>query len=249
MDYKWALRTIDTLYAAALGEEEWEPVLNRLSDGMDGIAGTVEIHRVEDRSVAHLETVGLDLQAMYDYMRDYNYNPRSDFAHQFKSGLICHDHLMLTEAEMDHDPFYQELLASNGVRYFVSAQAPIMDGSFIALLSVQRRAREGAVTAEQLALMEILEPHIKRSLSLWWNRVRDRIDPDRLVRRLESFGLTAAECQLARCLALGESLPDYARRNDRSINTIHTHYRRIKEKLDCASQTELLARLHAIKET
>ncbi len=247
MKRDWILETVDGMYAAATGEIAWDPVLTTIAEELNADGATMEIHRVDDKRVARIESVRLDMSNAMRYARDYSHNPRNAFLHTFRNGVIGHDHLLIDEPEMDRDPFYQELLAPSGLRYFISAQTPILDDNFVAFLAFQLRARDGAASDRHFTVMRLLEPHIKRALSVAWIGQRDQVDPERFVRVLASLGLTAAECQLAKCLALGEALPDYARRNGRSTNTVHTHYRRIKDKLDCANQTELLARLHMLK--
>lgn len=247
MKRDWILETVDSLYAAAMGEIAWDPVLTSIAEELNADGATMEIHRVDNKQVARIESIRLDMSNAMRYARDYSHNPRNAYLHTFRNGVIGHDHLLIDEPEMDRDPFYQELLAPSGLRYFISAQTPILDDNFVAFLAFQLRARDGAAGDKHFTVMRLLEPHIKRALSLAWIGQRDQVDPERFARQLTSLGLTAAESQLAKCLALGEALPDYARRNGRSTNTVHTHYRRIKDKLDCANQTELLARLHALK--
>ncbi len=68
---------------------------------------------------------------------------------------------------------------------------------------------------------------------------------DELLRRV--FGLTGAECELAGALVKGQSLRGYADRKGLSINTVYTHYRRLKDKTRSAHQAALISTLKDIK--
>jgi len=59
----------------------------------------------------------------------------------------------------------------------------------------------------------------------------------------EYFGLTAAELGLAESIHEGLSLPVYAKKHKLSMNTVYTHYRRLKDKLKCDGQIALIKRL------
>jgi DNA-binding CsgD family transcriptional regulator len=241
-----ALVTVDRLYAAAFGETDWQVPLRYASDVLGCEAATLEIHDAETRELLHFDSARIDTANVARYAMEFSYNPRVAFMLGFDTGRVSFDQLFISESEIDRDPFYQELLAPAGLRYFLSAQTPLTDGRKIALVAFQLSGRTRGVDEVRLAEIRLLQPHITRALRLYWHRIRDKMDPERFDRLLAGFGLTPAERQLAVALALGEPLPAHARRTGRSMNTVYTHYRRIKVKLDCASQTELLARLHAL---
>ncbi len=67
---------------------------------------------------------------------------------------------------------------------------------------------------------------------------------DLAVQRLaQAFGLTTAECNLARRLARGEGLPEAARLSGVSLNTVRTHMKSIFAKTDTHSQSEVASLL------
>jgi DNA-binding CsgD family transcriptional regulator len=74
-----------------------------------------------------------------------------------------------------------------------------------------------------------------RDSSAYWD------DKRQLLR--QAFGLTDAEVQLAHGLANGLSLHKYAEQNGLSINTIYTHYHRLKDKTGSVNQAVLIANL------
>src|SRR5690606_29641433 len=60
---------------------------------------------------------------------------------------------------------------------------------------------------------------------------------------LQDLGLALAEARLAVALADGESLAQYATRRGVSINTVRTHLARIRGKLDCRTQADVVRRV------
>lgn len=59
----------------------------------------------------------------------------------------------------------------------------------------------------------------------------------------ESFGLTAAEADLALALQGGATVADYARSRRLSVNTVYTHLRRLKDKTGAKRLSDLMRRL------
>jgi DNA-binding CsgD family transcriptional regulator len=241
-----ALVIVDSLYASALGEAAWTPALERLADGVSAVGATLQLHDTASGRLLGFDFCRFDPAEVERYRRDYVWrSPRVEFLKRSKAA-VAFDHLFITEEEMDRDPFYQEFLAPIDLRYFTAVQTPAFDNRALGTIVALRSGRVRGFSTESVELMGLLQPHIIRALRLYWHRIRDEIDPEYFDRLLAGFGLTPAERRLASALVLGESLPAYARRTRRSMNTVYTHYRRIKAKLDCASQTELLARLHAL---
>ena len=67
--------------------------------------------------------------------------------------------------------------------------------------------------------------------------------PLRLSRRLHALNLPSRQAEIGLALAMGESLPDIARRLTLSENTVNTHARAVYQRLEVGSRTELLRRL------
>ena len=58
-----------------------------------------------------------------------------------------------------------------------------------------------------------------------------------------TFGLTAAEADLAAAIVSGESLRDYGERRGRSLNTVRTHLKAVFAKTGTNRQAELVQKL------
>lgn len=243
MDRDGALRIVDSLYAAALGEAGWGQALTLVADCVDGSAATLEIHDVVNGKLLAFDSVRIDPATIPVYIRDFVWrNPRTSFL-QRAGDTLSFDHLFMTEQEMDADPFYAEFLTPSDLRYFIASQTPLFDGRVKGVLAVQRSGRVRGVVVSHIEAMQLLAPHINRAMKLHWTRLRHAIDPDYLDCALARHGLTPAERRLAASMAFGEPLADYARRTGLSINTVYTHYRRTKDKMGFGRQAELVAGL------
>ena len=241
-----AVAIVDSLYAAALGEVEWTTALGRLADGVGSDGATMQLHDTASAKLLNIDVWRFDPAEVERYKKDYVWrSPRVDFLQRSRV-TVAFDHLFMSEEEMDRDPFYQEFLAPIGLRYFSAVQTPAFGKRAVGTIVALRNGRERGFSPESVEGMRLLSPHIVRALRLYWRRVRDQVDPEHFDRRLAGFGLTPAERRLAAGLVLGEAVPLQARRLGRSMNTIHMHYRRVKAKLDCSTQAELLARLHQL---
>jgi DNA-binding CsgD family transcriptional regulator len=241
-----ALGLLDGVYAAALGEQQWQPNLDALAEFLGYSATSLELHNVRQGHLLHIETSRIDPADMPIYTRDFSHdNPRINHLKTSQTP-ISHDHLHMTETDMDRDRFYSDFLRPRDFRYYLAAETPVFDGEIKGGLAFQRSGGVSGADEEGISLLTAMEPHLTRAIKLYWHRLRDAIDPEFLDRRLAQFTLTDAERRLARALAQGERLAEYAKRTAVSMNTVYTHYRRIKEKLDCRDQAALAARLRDI---
>lgn len=242
-----ALRTVDQLYAAALGEAGWEATLASVADAVGASAATLEIQDFAAGNIVHHESARIDGEMREVYLRDFGLvlNPRAQFMRHHRQP-VGFDRLFMTEEQMDRDPFYADLLARWGLRYFVAVQTPMLDDRIVGVLTIQHPGLRGSFTRETVDDMNALSAHIGRALKLFWRRRRHIIDPEIFDVLLAREGLTPAERRLAIAIGCGETLHEYSRRVGLSMNTVYTHYRRLKEKLGCASQAELVFRLRLL---
>ncbi len=193
-----------------------------------------------------METARIDPDNLMVYQRDFaNDNPRIDFLAR-SSESILHDHMFMTETEMDHHRFYADFLRPRGLRYYLSVGSQVFDHEIRGLIALHRPGGIAGADEAGIARIGQLKPHLMRAMRVFWNRIKLNSDPEFFARNLRRYSLTAAEQRLARSIAYGEGLTEYASRCKLSINTVYTHYRRIKSKLECRSQAALITRLYAI---
>jgi len=147
---------------------------------------------------------------------------------------------------MDHHRFCADFLQPQGLRYFLSADSQVFNQEIKGIIALHRPG--GVASADEAGIARIgrLKPHLVRALRVYWNRIKLEAGPQFFQRNLRSYYLTIAEQRLASTITYGEGLAGYADRCRVSINTVHTHHRRIKNKLDCQTQAALITHLFSI---
>jgi DNA-binding CsgD family transcriptional regulator/PAS domain-containing protein len=160
------LKAIESVYAAALAPEDWIGVLEIVAALFGGVAGVIEL--VDKRTMSHrwFRVCRMPPLEELRYIDEYlALSPR--VAHGFGQplGKISYDHMILTEAQMDRDPFYAEFLPQTGFYYFVGGvltQTEDVLGAF----SVQRSRAQGHVGRAETELMATLLPHVRRAVDI-----------------------------------------------------------------------------------
>ncbi|WP_298295832.1 hypothetical protein [uncultured Litoreibacter sp.] len=238
-----AVGVLNEVYAAAEGQGSWSDSLAGLADWVGYEAATFEVHNLRTGQMLDIVSARVDPEDMAEYARDFSSdNPRVNYLKQGQT-RISFDHLFISETEMDRHVFYADFLRPKQLKYFVSVETPLVDGEVRMAMALQRSGRVSGVDEHAIRRLATIEPHLTRAMRLYWGRMKARIDADAFPRRLKALGLTVSEQQLALSFAAGESLSDFARRKGVTMNTVYTHYRRVKEKLDCRDKAGLSARL------
>lgn len=240
------IKATNAFQAALRGEAETGAALKDLSDAFGAECASFEVH---DRAVARpllFEQARVCPGAITDYTEHYHaLSPRVSYGLRRDARPVVHDANILTEQEMAKDPFYAEFLARQGLRYFLS-MALDPDPGTLAVVSLQFRPSRGPVKEADVALATALRPLLARSMRDTW-RMRNAHCPDWVCGDLiRGFQLTRAEARLAAALHAGCGLRDYAEQVDISLNTAYTHYARMKQKLGCRRQGDVVARLHRL---
>lgn len=233
----------DRFFAASSGEADWESVLSEFADFFAADSIVLEC---TDRNTGRpllVKDARVNKDCMADYVSHYQYvSPRQALTYWQNPLTVAHDSMLINEEEMDKNPFYADFLASHGLRYFMSCHIdPASNVS--AALALQRRADQGHVQDHDIALLQALRPLLQRAFSQYWSLQQAGQSGENLDIVLARFGLTPAERRLAIAVGTGERVTAYAARNGISVNTAYSHYARVKHKLDCRSQRDLVLRI------
>lgn len=240
------LRALDLFQGCAAGGGDFAPALLALCDAFAAECATLEM---TDRRTGRLQTFAearLDPASTAAYTEHYwALSPRVAYGMTPSAKPVASDRDILSEAEMDRDPFYAEFLAGYGLRYFLSIAVDPHPDVF-AVVALQFAPRHGFVEPDKLRLAAAARPLLGRGMREHWLRGaqgdRGRIARDMAAR----FGLTPAEARLALALLAGASVSEHAGQAGISRNTAYTHYARLKAKLGCRRQAALVARLHRL---
>lgn len=233
----------DQFFAASSGEAEWEPVLTQF---VDFFAADSIVLECTDRNTGKpllVKDARVNKDCMKDYVSHYQFvSPRQALTYWQQPLTIAHDSMLINEEGMDKNPFYAEFLAGHGLRYFMSCHID-PEPHISAALALQRRADQGHVEDHDIAVFEALRPLLLRAFRQYWSLQQAGLSGDALDIMLAEFGLTPAERRLAIAVGTGERVTAYAARNGISVNTAYSHYARVKHKLECRSQRDLVLRI------
>jgi DNA-binding CsgD family transcriptional regulator/PAS domain-containing protein len=160
------LQTVTAVHAAGLDEALWPEALRRITELFGSVGGTLE---VIDKTIArhsdfwsHGLPPGSDVVYMNHYMA---ISPRMPLCRLQKQGDVGYDYLIIDEAGIRADAYYNEFLGRADMRYFVSATVAMTPGEVV-LVSVQRSARQGHARKSEIATMDRLTPHLQQAFDL-----------------------------------------------------------------------------------
>jgi len=163
----------DSLTAAVAAVEEagpdpgrWSAALGAIADLFGAQFATLETFDPESHRHIGFRASRLDADAMNAYLKHYaDLSPRTKYIWRQPGRAIVYDHLVMDEAGMDRDPFYQEFLAPADLRYFISGSVSRTRGQH-AVVSLQRDRRRGHVSPRDIEKLRLLLPSLRNSADL-----------------------------------------------------------------------------------
>lgn len=179
------LDTIAAVHATGLDPTGWPRALAAVAKTLGAKAATFEVFDRRAGRHRDFHSIGVPPTAELAYYEHHIVgNPRWMHAATERTGDLCWDYLFIDEKGMDHAPFYTELLAVIGLRYFVSGALLSTPHEF-ALVSLQFPARHGHVASAEIQLFEKLLPHFQQALDVARRLGGARDSTDRLERAFE----------------------------------------------------------------
>lgn len=164
---------IEQVYAAALDENLWADALTRVADCLGAAGATLEIIDKSAATPAFFRGARLPDDGIQDYLDHYAaICPRLRYINRQPGGHVTHDRLLITEAEMDRDPFYAEFLRRDDFRYFIAGTLR-NDDRYFSLITAQRTVGQGHVDTDDVAALTQMLPHVGQALDLHM-RLRSR---------------------------------------------------------------------------
>ncbi len=171
---------IEQVYAAALDEQLWADALTNVAECLGATGATLEIIDKKAATPAFFRGARLPDHGIQDYLDHYAaICPRLQHINRHPSGHIAHDRLLITEAEMDRDPFYADFLRRDDFRYFIAGTLR-NDDRYFSLITAQRTVGQGHVDTADIATLTRLLPHVGQALDLQmrlraWRRQEDSL--------------------------------------------------------------------------
>jgi DNA-binding CsgD family transcriptional regulator/PAS domain-containing protein len=158
---------VEEIYNAAPEPSRWPHALQAIADCF-GDVGTVLIYGRDDGNCALIASPAL-APILPEYLRDWTRRDiralRARKRGYFLSRDVITDRDVVTPEEMETDPFYADLLAPHGLKYFAAAMVS-PDRRVEVTIGVQRRCDKLAYSDAELELIGRLGAHVEKSLRL-----------------------------------------------------------------------------------
>ena len=157
------IAAISRIHAAGLDSTVRPEALSLVTDLIGGNGASLEFLNRPSLQPHGMYTHGLPDVSLNPYIEHYAaVCPRLPYAARQAAGAICFDGLCASEAEMDSNPFYAELLAPLDMRYFVGAVIATSPQELV-ISGVQLSRKQGHPGAAKIKIMAALVPHIQQA--------------------------------------------------------------------------------------
>jgi DNA-binding CsgD family transcriptional regulator len=155
------IAAISRIHAAGLDSTIWPEALSLVTELIGGNGASLEFLNRPSLQPYGMYTHGLpDVSAYIEHYAPMC--PRLPFAARHAAGTMCYDALCTSEAEMDTNPFYAELLAPLDMRYFVGAVISTSPQELV-ISGVQMSPKQGHASPATIKTMALLVPHIQQA--------------------------------------------------------------------------------------
>jgi DNA-binding CsgD family transcriptional regulator len=158
--------TVEAIHAAGLDAALWPRALEVIKHWIGGPIATLEAF--DKQTLQHREFFmhGAPPVAEIEFLDHYAaLNVRLPPHTTARVGDILHDYAILNDTAMSRAPFYAEFLPRYDVRFFISGIVAKSEQE-LAIVSVQRSARQEHVGNSEIALMRQLLPHISQAFDV-----------------------------------------------------------------------------------
>jgi len=160
-------KAINEIYATALEPSRWPQTLQTIADCLDDV-GAVLIFGRDDGSFGVVESLSLK-EVIVEYAREWSRrdtraNRATERGYWVNRDVIT-DRDIIDEAEMETDPFYNDLLRRHGLKYFACAMVS-PDPHVAVGVSVQRSPDKSPHSEAEIETLQALVPHIECALRL-----------------------------------------------------------------------------------
>ena len=162
------LAAVETIYASALAPAEWPYALQTIADCFDDV-GALLIYQRDDGSFGTIVSPSLE-SAQRDYEQNEWWRHDVRFMRSVERGYLAGgdtvtERHVISDEELATFPFYQDFLASHGLRWF--AGTPLSPEPRVAVaLAAQRAMTKPPYTNDELALATRLGRHVETALRI-----------------------------------------------------------------------------------
>lgn len=161
------LDLIDAIYAAAQQPGLWNDVLDRISTVIEGESMTLFAEFADGTTPTVMAMAKTDPNAWHDYANHFaSINPQMARGAQiFGPGETWFNHLMFEEAEFETTEFYTDFFRPYEMHHSVALRIALE--GLPANLTCQRPKESGVFGAQADIVLQTLQPHLHRALTLY----------------------------------------------------------------------------------
>lgn len=156
---------VKSLYAAAVGTEDWSDALRQLEDFTGSAGAIVDFESASPDLASFCLSGRFPMEQCAEFA--VNYMPickRNAAARENPDRSFLCDSMLLSESEMDRDPVY-EWFGTMGLRYFVGGGLG-QAGPYRSSFSLQRSRRQGHAEADDIEMFKLIRPHVAHAITL-----------------------------------------------------------------------------------
>src|SRR5581483_9041555 len=164
------LELVGEIYESALDPQLWPNVLERIASMVQGEATVLMARDSLERTPTITHAVRVDRA----FEREYNeyYAARNIWAIRgrdyIRSGIVFTGEMVCSQAEFEATEYYQDFLRRLKVSHAIAGTFAESGGGDQLMLSVTGLTRRGPFGQPEVELLQLLFPHLRRSLQLHW---------------------------------------------------------------------------------
>jgi len=156
---------VDLIYAAALDEQQWIPVLKRLADSVDG-GSSIFVRKNLGTGQGRALLAGIDPAAFRDYFGYYaQRNPLARSIDHHGAGSLLLDWQTVPKDELTRSEYYNDFLRPRDIHGVLGLVVARSDDD-IAIINLTRSPRRGDFQPRDIAHLQPLIPHLRRATLL-----------------------------------------------------------------------------------
>jgi len=157
---------VDALYGAAMERSQWPEFLRRLVDSMKAKSAMIRVVDLEREAIAFHADYNLDpaLQRLYPE-HFVHIDPFLAALRTVPSELMRRGHDWVPEHELRRTEYFSDYLVPQDT-YYVAGGFVANDSHRTIYFGIQRSQRQGQFTDAEIETLQLLVPHLRRSVDL-----------------------------------------------------------------------------------
>jgi len=231
-------KLIGQTYDAAIGDEDWAALLERLKRML---GGTAAVLRWVGRPAA--QATRIDMNPAFDQLYVEHYqrvDPIMPVIRRLPPGSVATDRMLMPGGALERTEIYNDLLLPNDLPTSITwfgldtATQPVV-------LKIVRSRRRPLFADEELRLLRFLAPHVARAVQIEGRLATAEGRRTAVQLSRQGPGLSPRERDCLAHIARGASSKGIARQLALSVHTVNQYIGSAMRKLQASSRSEAVA--------